>query len=89
VVDLRKTTKAKPAAFRIPVSRTICEENPYGPVTNPKLNLYRERNGRDTGIFSRKLGMFRGPSSRKPSTYSAVLGSGRGVGVYMYNCNSQ
>jgi hypothetical protein len=89
VIDLRRTIKAKPATSRIPVSRKICEENPYGPLANPKLMLYQERNGRNIEIFSRILGIFRGPSSRQLSTCLAVLVSGREVSVCTYNCNSQ
>jgi hypothetical protein len=64
VVALRKTTNAKPATCGIPVYRTICGENPSGPMNNLKFNVHEVRNGSDIGIFSWMLETFCGPCTR-------------------------
>jgi hypothetical protein len=40
----------------MPAYRTICVENPSGPMNNLKFNVYEVRNGSDIEIFSRMLG---------------------------------
>jgi hypothetical protein len=48
----RKTTNIKQATSGIPVYRTICGENPSGPMNNLKFNVNEVGNGSDIGIFS-------------------------------------